>query len=288
MRCTTRWFMVLGMMLATPAFAQTETETKEAVAEKQTDEKQEKGSSENSGATEEERLEQFAAIEKELMDGIRTYSTKSRAAQSEIKDKKELRAELNKIRAEHYPDRAEFVGRMLELGEANPSDEAGEKAFTWILSNDRNSKASRTALKMLKKHHIDSKAMANVAMSLVYSPSKANKTFLQELIENSPHDSVKGISSFALAQQMKRAMRANPETEAEVLALLENVVSKYGDTKYRNQALKDMASADLFELKFLSVGKEAPEIAAEDIDGIDFKLSDYRGKIVFLDFWGDW
>jgi peroxiredoxin len=32
----------------------------------------------------------------------------------------------------------------------------------------------------------------------------------------------------------------------------------------------------------------APEIAGEDIDGKKFKLSDYRGKVVLLDFWGNW
>lgn len=36
------------------------------------------------------------------------------------------------------------------------------------------------------------------------------------------------------------------------------------------------------------VGKAAPEIEGEDIDGKSFKLSDYRGKVVLLDFWGNW
>jgi hypothetical protein len=36
------------------------------------------------------------------------------------------------------------------------------------------------------------------------------------------------------------------------------------------------------------VGKPAPEIVAEDVDGKKFKLSDYRGKVVMLDFWGHW
>jgi cytochrome oxidase Cu insertion factor (SCO1/SenC/PrrC family) len=40
--------------------------------------------------------------------------------------------------------------------------------------------------------------------------------------------------------------------------------------------------------KALNVGKVAPEIEAEDIDGVKFKLSDYRGKVIVLDFWGDW
>ena len=36
------------------------------------------------------------------------------------------------------------------------------------------------------------------------------------------------------------------------------------------------------------IGNQAPEISGEDIDGVAFKLSDYRGKVVVLDFWGDW
>lgn len=37
-----------------------------------------------------------------------------------------------------------------------------------------------------------------------------------------------------------------------------------------------------------SVGDMAPDIAGVDIDGVPFKLSDYRGKVVMLDFWGLW
>ena len=36
------------------------------------------------------------------------------------------------------------------------------------------------------------------------------------------------------------------------------------------------------------IGNRAPEISGEDIEGVAFKLSDYRGKVVGLDFWGDW
>ena len=32
----------------------------------------------------------------------------------------------------------------------------------------------------------------------------------------------------------------------------------------------------------------ALEIAGTDQDGVAFKLSDYRGKVVLLDFWGNW
>jgi peroxiredoxin len=38
----------------------------------------------------------------------------------------------------------------------------------------------------------------------------------------------------------------------------------------------------------LKVGDAAPEIVGEDIHGKPMKLSDFQGKVVVLDFWGDW
>ena len=38
----------------------------------------------------------------------------------------------------------------------------------------------------------------------------------------------------------------------------------------------------------LAIGQEAPDIEGQDVDGVAFKLSDYRGKVVVLDFWGHW
>jgi cytochrome oxidase Cu insertion factor (SCO1/SenC/PrrC family) len=52
--------------------------------------------------------------------------------------------------------------------------------------------------------------------------------------------------------------------------------------------LQTAAVTAVVPAKALSIGKVAPEIEAEDIDGVKFKLSDYRGKVVVLDFWGDW
>ena len=37
-----------------------------------------------------------------------------------------------------------------------------------------------------------------------------------------------------------------------------------------------------------NVGQLVKEVEGQDIDGVAFKLSDYRGKVVVLDFWGHW
>ena len=39
---------------------------------------------------------------------------------------------------------------------------------------------------------------------------------------------------------------------------------------------------------FEPVHGSAPDIAGTDTDGVAFKLSDYSGKVILLDFWGDW
>jgi len=36
------------------------------------------------------------------------------------------------------------------------------------------------------------------------------------------------------------------------------------------------------------IGEMAPEIEGVDLDGVEFKLSDYRGQVIMLDFYGDW
>ena len=48
------------------------------------------------------------------------------------------------------------------------------------------------------------------------------------------------------------------------------------------------ARAPEFQRTRLQIGMEVPDIVGADLDGVPFKLSDYRGKVVVIDFWGDW
>jgi hypothetical protein len=50
----------------------------------------------------------------------------------------------------------------------------------------------------------------------------------------------------------------------------------------------DLADRALFQVRHLQPGKPAPEIVGEDIDGKPMKLSDFRGRVVLLNFWGHW
>ena len=76
---------------------------------------------------------------------------------------------------------------------------------------------------------------------------------------------------------------------AEVEALFERVIDKYADVKLPySGTIGEQAKTELHEIRHLSVGKPAQEIAGEDQDGKRFKLSDYRGKVVLLYFWSEY
>ena len=54
------------------------------------------------------------------------------------------------------------------------------------------------------------------------------------------------------------------------------------------KTLADVARARIDEMENLVAGKPAPAIEGIGMDGKPLKLSDYRGKVVVLVFWGTW
>ncbi|MCA8980228.1 MAG: redoxin domain-containing protein [Planctomycetes bacterium] len=66
-------------------------------------------------------------------------------------------------------------------------------------------------------------------------------------------------------------------------AALESLIADLPDTKWTDQARQD-----LFLLRDRAVGMPAIDFEGKTVDGDTFKLSDYQGKVVLLDFWGFW
>lgn len=78
-----------------------------------------------------------------------------------------------------------------------------------------------------------------------------------------------------------QAAQLTPAQEAETLRHLDEIGRAH-------PALIGVISQACQTVRTQTVGKTAPEITGRDLDGIEFKLSDYRGKVVVLAFTGDW
>jgi hypothetical protein len=188
--------------------------------------------------------------------------------------------------AGQYPRPDKYAGRIWEIAQKNPKDPVAVDALSWVVQNGGHDgeakKREEQALEILLRDHIENPKLAQVCQGLVYSQVQSGEKFLRTVLEKSPSREVQGQACFALAQMLHN--RSLPEAEP----LLERVVEKYADVKHYQGDLGKAAKGVLFEIRNLAIGKVAPEIEGEDIDGQKLKLTDYRGKVVVLDFWGNW
>jgi peroxiredoxin len=73
--------------------------------------------------------------------------------------------------------------------------------------------------------------------------------------------------------------------EAEALEIFDQLIAKKVPDEFRpGLSILECAETEAYEMRHLAVGKKAPEIVGEDLDGKSMKLSDYRGKVVVLEF----
>ncbi len=259
-----------------------------------------------SKSPESEPLDRYSQAQAKYDAEVQGFMTTYRAANE---------AEREKL-ASTYPNAGDYAAEFMALAEEYPDHEVAFDSLFWVVSKVGTGDVAETAMNKLFESYIDNESLKNVCMTLSYSqPSPRVESRLNLLIEKSPHDSVKASATFALASYLSRLdetrqyIAANPETKerldkesieylsqrkvepTEIKTLYEMLIAEYPDLKPNEgskRTYKSKAEAALFEINSLAIGMIAPEIEGDDLDGISFKLSDYRGKVVMLDFWGDW
>jgi len=96
------------------------------------------------------------------------------------------------------------------------------------------------------------------------------------------HDEVAARALMVLAAELD-GRKASDEDKARAEALCMRAHTDFPETVAGREA-----EQTVFELRHLRPGKPAPDFTAVDADGAEFKLSDYKGKVVLVDFWGFW
>jgi hypothetical protein len=92
----------------------------------------------------------------------------------------------------------------------------------------------------------------------------------------------------AFAAQLRKMDRVAIAKMAD--DMFAQVIADYAEIVYWNGSVKtketlgEIAAREQFALRNVSVGKQAPEITGVDLDGKPMTLSEFRGKVVLLDF----
>ena len=106
--------------------------------------------------------------------------------------------------------------------------------------------------------------------------------------EISPKD-LQGALGLQFAQSLRTQFEARFQGgDKQAGALLDEAETILKQIGANDPKLEPGVKKLQFALKHLTVSRPAMEIEGEDLDGKKFKLSDYRGKVVVLDFWGNW
>jgi hypothetical protein len=194
----------------------------------------------------------------------------------------------------------ESHAKAIEIAKANAKEEVGLDATLWVLPAMR-AKPDQAGelLELVIQHHAANKKISSaVAMLTMMATSDPKAIDMLDLIaEKNPTKSVRAAALFAVADFYKNKSeprRGSPPADAEELAQraearFERILKEFADEiQVGQRKFGPMAKAALFELRNLRIGKTVPEIEGEDTEGVVFRLSDYRGKVVMLDFWGHW
>jgi thiol-disulfide isomerase/thioredoxin len=173
---------------------------------------------------------------------------------------------------------------------ADPKSPFALEAATWIISNTPDGPEVEKAAEMILQNHVRSTNLMFLCQRLLNSRHSSTGKLLRAIVAKNPDPEVQANARFALAKLLKeQADESGDEPVAEEAGrLFERVTADYGQVESGGNKLADRAVRELFELRRLGVGREAPEIAGEDLDGRPMKLIDYRGKAVVLSFWGTW
>jgi hypothetical protein len=154
----------------------------------------------------------------------------------------------------------------------------------------------RDATAKLVKDFADDARLSTLVVNLPAPRSvlpKETDQLLASIQAKTKSQDVKAAFDFKPLQLLVEQQGNGQLNDAETQKLLESLrklaadfpaakVPRFGKT------YQQWVDATIFTIEHVKLGEVAPEIEAPDLDGVNFKLSDYRGKVVMLDFWGYW
>lgn len=235
-----------------------------------------------------EELAAAVKIGKDYDEMQQSLDDKFRAGSSDA-ERDAIQRSLDGAASDYRERTRQAARRLLDLARNRPADPTAIDVLVWVASHASEPERG-TAMDMLIRDHLDSDKLGwSVCWSLGWS---GRENDLRQLMAHSAHKIVRAFAAYELAGNLRRQVEANPSHRErlapEIDALLEQIVDDYADIEHPSwkRTLGELAGNEVFERRHLVVGKTAPAIEGVDMEGRPLKLTDYRGKVVLLDFWG--
>lgn len=232
--------------------------------------------------------------------------------------------ERKRIAEEQRPDASAVAEVLLAAVQLDPSTPEAVEGLSWVINKVPRSPIQSDALGQLAEHHADSSVARELLKRIAYRSDLASESFVRSVLAAATEPAEQAAAHLTLGRVLNtrwdlagRLAASGGDTtgiylggmEPELLEKLKSLDAE-GMAELRDKALAcfdtivdtpelaeasnsygtfgEQAAPVLFEARFLSIGQVVPDIEGHDSAEVAFNLSDYRGQVVLLDFWGDW
>lgn len=194
-----------------------------------------------------------------------------------------------------------YGGGFLQLAKKLPQGWPQLQALAYgaqICNGDECSAELDEICRLALEHHGKSQHLEAVVKAVASQPTESARDFCRRVAETSPHEKIRLGAVFRLGANLLQWLQApdsidlpkiqerRDEVEA-VIAKLKKTGESAGEQAEESLG-KALATILEEQLGTVRIGQKAAEIEGVDIEGTVFKLSDYDGKAVLLDFFADW
>ena len=230
-----------------------------------------------------EELQTYDEFRQHFKIEMQAYTKRYRAAASEDKAKVAQTRPTIQI---YHPLLSKLVA------EATATE--AEEILSWWWHGDRGRRDAEMMSQLLIDHHSEAEMLTKFAPRIGWdiAPEKA-EPLLRRVLEATNVKSVKATTSFSLLQLLLTKAESAEGNAAELLLAEIESLSQTIKTDYAE--FTDLADVPFGErlqgIEFarkLAIGSPVPDIVGSDLDGVEFKLSDYQGNVVMISFWGQW
>jgi hypothetical protein len=195
---------------------------------------------------------------------------------------------LTALRKEIAPvDRDAFADRAMKIaGELKGDDRA--RALIYALEIFPSAARQNAALDPLLAEFAGEPILLEFCTSTAFTfvtradPAAADAR-LERIVSATKTPLVRAHALYAQSTRLAGAKDATDDAKAKAAEL-----AAEAETLAKGTLLADRIAGPRFEKERLQIGMTAPDIEGVDLEGKTFKLSDYLGRVVVLDFWGDW
>ena len=210
----------------------------------------------------------------------------------------------------------EMAGDFLALIDEFPDSPSAFESLSLLLSQGVGDDKQKAVCQLINRFVDDERIVSIMGSIASGAPSPCTEKWLQQIAlkSSNPRIQAKALQSELdyihsvtqlrkyLNNQPDFAVRAGHElvsylnsydmekAQLEKINVLNRLSKEFSEieTEVHGRTYGELADHELYIVNHLSVGKAALEIEGKDLTEDEFKLSDYRGKVVLVLFWGNW